>query len=110
MLIVQVDYKIDLVKQLKSLFPGKKEIMVLKEVIQELEKLGANLALENVLKQKLKVLDIPGPRDVDEKIISSAKEQNAFIATNDKLLREKAKKQGISCLAFNKSKKRLMVV
>jgi rRNA-processing protein FCF1 len=89
---------------------------VLKDSIEELKKLelegvkDAKIALENVIKQKVKVLTTNSVKDVDEKILRAAKKQNAFIATNDKVLRKRAKQEGISTLAWNKSKKRLMKV
>lgn len=103
-------------KQLNEEFEGKKEVIILKDSIKELEKLekegvkDAGLALENVIKQKIKIISIKGVKDVDWKIINTAEKQNAFIATNDKLLRKHAKKKGISTLAWSKSKKRIMVV
>ncbi|MBN1923801.1 MAG: hypothetical protein JW791_03505 [Nanoarchaeota archaeon] len=116
MLLLQVREKVDFVNQLKELFPGRKEVLVLKDSISELEKLEkkglkyAKLALENVLKQKVKVLDIQGGTDVDTNILNAALKQNAFIATNDRLLRKQAKDKGLSTLAFNKSKKKIVVV
>ncbi len=101
---------------IKAEFPGRKSIIVLKDTLDELKKLenkgvyDAKLALENVLKQKVQILDIEGGSDVDTKILNAAVKHNAFIATNDKLLRKRAKSKGLSTLAYNKSKKRIMVV
>lgn len=116
MLFINVRDKVDIKKQLNQDYPGKKEIIVLKDSLEELKKLkdkgvrDSLLALENVKKQGFKVLKTEGVKDVDTNIINTAKKQNAFIATNDKVLRKRAKEEGISTMAWVKSKKKIMVV
>lgn len=70
----------------------------------------SKLVIENVLKQKLKIdsIDIE-EKDVDTKILKYAKKYNAFIATTDKELKKRAKKNMLSVIIFNKSKKKMMV-
>ena len=115
-LFVPIREKIDIFTQIKESFPGKKEMIVLQDSIMELEKLknkgikDAELALENLLKQKVNVVSIEGVKDVDTKILNFAIKQNAFIATNDKELRKRAKEAGVQSLVFNQGKKRITVV
>lgn len=115
-LILQVKEKVDLFSQIKQDFLGEKEFFILIESLKELQKLkdkgliNAKVALENVLKQEIKILDIKdGPTDVDDKIIHTALKQNAFIATLDKELIIKAKSKGLKIVGYNKSKKKAMV-
>jgi len=115
-LILQVKEKVDLFSQIKQDFSGKKEFFILIESLKELQKLkgkgliNAKVALENILKQEIKILDIKGgPTDVDDKIVRSALKQNAFIATLDKELIIKAKSKGLKIVGYNKSKKKAMV-
>jgi rRNA-processing protein FCF1 len=115
-LILQVKEKVDLFSQIKQDFLGEKEFFILIESLKELQKLkdkgliNAKVALENVLKQEIKILDIKGgPIDVDDKIIHTALKQNAFIATLDKELIIKAKSKGLKIVGYNKSKKKAMV-
>jgi rRNA-processing protein FCF1 len=115
-LFIPIREKVDIIFDIKHELEGNKEFFILKESIEELKKLqkkgikDANLAVENILKQEIEILDISGPKDVDDKIISAALEQNAFIATIDKELIKKAKSKGLKIIGYNKSKKRTMVI
>lgn len=115
-LFIPIREKVDIIFDIKHELPGVKEFFIIKESIEELKKLqkkgikDANLAVENILKQEIKILDIDGPKDVDDKIIFAALEQNAFIATIDRELIKKAKSKGLKIIGYNKSKKRTMVI
>jgi len=115
-LFIPVRENIDIISDIKHEFEGSKEFFIIKESLEELKKLqergikDAKLAVENVLKQEIKILDIDGPKDVDDKIISTALKQNAFIATIDRELIKKAKSKGLKIIGYNKSKKRTMVI
>lgn len=91
------------------------EFLILKEGLVELKKLenkglsNAKLAVENILKQEIKILDISGPKDVDELLLSTALSEKAMLATLDKELTKKAKSKGLKIIGYNKSKKRAMV-
>jgi rRNA-processing protein FCF1 len=115
-LFIPIREKVDIFLDIKHEFEGNKEFLVLKESLEELKKLknrgvtDVNLAVENVLKQEIKILDINGPKDVDDKIIWAALKHNAFIATIDRGLIQKAKSKGLKIIGYNKSKKRTMVI
>lgn len=115
-LFIPIREKVDIIFDIKHEIAGIKEFFIIKESIDELKKLekrgikDAKIAVENILKQEIKILDIDGPKDVDDKIIFAALEQNAFIATIDKGLIEKAKSKGLKIIGYNKSKKRTMVI
>ena len=109
-------YNFDLIKELNFSFPGKKDIVILKDSINELEKLKnkkikyAKIVIENILKQKIRIDSINiNEKDIDTKILKYAKKHNAFIATNDKKFKEIAKKNMLNVIIFNKSKKKIMV-
>jgi rRNA-processing protein FCF1 len=115
-LILPVKEKVDLFAQIRQELGGEKEFFIVIESLKELQKLKykglvhAKVALENVLKQEIKILDIKGgPTDVDDKIVHAALKQNAFIATLDKELIIKAKSKGLKIVGYNKSKKKAMV-
>lgn len=114
MLFVPIREKFELFKELSYNYPSS-EIVVLKDSIDELEKLDkkgvsdAKIAKENILKQGIRIVDVGIGGDVDSKIVAYAKKHNAFIVTSDKTLKERAKKAGLSCLAFYKSRKKLVV-
>lgn len=113
-LFIPIKDKFDIFNELKHAYSDV-ELIILKDSLMELEKLHikgikyAKMAKENVLKQKIKKINIVGNEDVDTKIINTAKKQNAFIATIDKNLRKRAKQEGITCLAYQKSKKKFVV-
>jgi len=115
-LFIPIREKVDIIFDIKHEFEGIKEFFILKESLEELKKLknrgirDADLAVENILKQEIKILDIDGPKDVDDKVIAAALGQNAFIATIDKELIKKAKSKGLKIIGYNKSKKRTMVI
>jgi rRNA-processing protein FCF1 len=115
-LFIPIREKVDIIFDIKHNFEGEKEFFIIKESLDELKKLqkkgvrDAELAVENILKQEIKILDIKGPKDVDDKILSAALEQNAFIATIDRELIKKAKSKGLKIIGYNKSKKRTMVI
>jgi rRNA-processing protein FCF1 len=114
MLLIPIKEKFDIFSELRNYEPGV-SILVLKDSVLELEKLEkeglteAKLAKENILKQGIRIVDVSGQGDIDGKILAYAKKHNAFIATNDKELKGQAKTAGISCLAYYKSRKRIVV-
>lgn len=114
-LILGITEKIDIISGIKECAEGQKDIFILKDSVMELEKLAkkgnmnAKIAVENILKQEIKILDIKGPKDVDEKILQCALDENAYIATLDGELAKRAKSKGLKIIAYNKSKKKAMV-
>lgn len=113
--MLQISEKIDLLKSIDLEFGGKNEFIIIKDGLMELSKLekkgvsNAKVAVENILKQEIKILDISGPKDVDDKIISSAIILKAAVATLDKGLILKAKSKGLKIIGYNKSKKKVVM-
>jgi rRNA-processing protein FCF1 len=82
------------------------QIIVPKQVIQELKGLGAKLALKIMEKNKFQILGIEG-RDADNAIISFAKKNpRAVVATLDAGLKKKIKNSKLVI----RQKKRLEVI
>jgi rRNA-processing protein FCF1 len=97
---------INIFEQIEEQLLAKPEYIVLKPIIKELEKLAikgkpllrrkARLALE-IAGRYCKIIDVkekPGEK-VDDIILRYAKENNAAVATNDKELRKRLRRNGI---------------
>ncbi len=97
---------INIFEQIEEQLLARPEYIVLKPVMKELEKLAtrgkpllrrkAKLALE-IAKKYCRIIDVeekPGER-VDDIILRYAIENNTIVATNDKELRKKLRRNGI---------------
>jgi rRNA-processing protein FCF1 len=97
---------INIFEQIEEQLLAKPEYIVLKPVMRELEKLiargkpllrrKAQLALE-IARKYCRIIDVeekPGEK-VDDIILRYAVENNALVATNDKELRKKLRRNGI---------------
>lgn len=93
--------RIDVVESIKSLIPNV-EILVPDFIISELEKISVK---EKTARMALKFIDENedidvfwtglNPKNIDSALLSLGEEHKAVIATNDKKLRVRLKKNGI---------------
>ena len=124
-LLVPAQFGIDVFEQLEELIPRPWKIIIIKPVIEELEKKKArnphrvklirqiNLAFQILEQKKYELLSIPRPMNqlVDDVLLNAAlAAQNSkpnniiYIATNDKELRAKCKKKRIRVIYLRKLK------
>jgi len=98
---------------------GSYKIVVPKRVLNELKSLAGNKkkikdaiaarnALEMIEKKGFEIVDFNKNR-ADDEIIEAAKALNGIVATNDKILKSRALKEGIPCI-FLREKKYLVLV
>lgn len=95
-LLMQFEFKIDLEDELTKLL-GAYEIQIPSSVLNELKNLKdkySNSAYEFALKYKIIGTDKKG----DESILAMARELNAVVVTNDRVLRKRLKKDGIKVI------------
>lgn len=116
-LTVPAQFSIDIFAESERVVERRIEFVVLKSVIQELERKLENavrtekskfrIALDFVERCTIIGLDEPtSAKPVDDQVLEYARSVNGIVATNDKELREKSLEQGIPVL-FMRGKKRL---
>ena len=116
-LTVPAQFSVDIFTESERVVERRIEFVVLKSVIQELEKkledavrtekFKFRIALDFVERCTIIGLDeVTSAKPVDDQVLEYAQSVNGVVATNDKELREKSLKQGIPVL-FMRGKKRL---
>jgi rRNA-processing protein FCF1 len=95
-LLTQFEFKIDLEDELTNLL-GTYEILIPSSVLNELKNLkdrDARSALDFALRYKV----IETEKKGDESIFALAKELNAVVVTNDRVLRKRLKDNGLKVI------------
>ena len=116
-LTVPAQFSVDIFSESERVVERRIEFIVLKSVIQELErkledavrteKYKFRTALDFVERCTIIGLDkVTSAKPVDDQVLEYALSVNGVVATNDKALREKSLKQGVPVL-FMRGKKRL---
>ncbi len=101
--------KIDIISSLKDIFP-EPEIVIPDFIFMELSKISSNerfskAAILLLEKEKINVIKTGlNPADNDKALLSLAVERRAVIATNDKKLRKKCKKEGVKTVFLRNNK------
>lgn len=111
MMMIQLD--VDIVTQLKLLLPSYYDLIVPSPVISELKKLTKNSKGKDKLAAKiaLKIAEQPpfktvkiSQNDHVDNILLNYCNKNDLLCTNDKILRKRAKKRGISVVYLRQHK------
>ena len=116
-LTVPAQFSVDIFAESERVVERRIEFVVLKSVIEELErklegavrteKFKFRIALDFVERCTIIGLDeLTSAKPVDDQVLEYAQSVNGVVATNDKELREKSLKQGVPVL-FMRGKKRL---
>ena len=116
-LTVPAQFSVDIFTESERVVERRIEFVVLKSVIQELErkledavrteKYKFRIALDFVERCTVIGLDkVTSAKPVDDQVLEYAQSVNGVVATNDKELREKSLNQGVPVL-FMRGKKRL---
>ena len=110
-MMIQLD--VDIVTQLKQLLPSYYDLIVPSPVINELKKLtkiskgknklAAKIALKIAEQPPFKTIKLEQNDHVDN-ILLKICNQNDILCTNDKTLRKRAKKRGISVIYLRQHK------
>ncbi|MBS7641038.1 MAG: hypothetical protein QXN24_04250 [Candidatus Bathyarchaeia archaeon] len=106
-LLLPLQFKIDIFAEIERLI-GKFEPIVLSTTLNELKKLVGSRsvkisrlalsAMEIVKKCRIIEVDVKPEENYDDVILRIAKENNYVVATNDRLLRRKLRKAGITTI------------
>lgn len=116
-LTVPAQFSVDIFAESERVVERRLEFVVLKSVIQELErkledavrteKFKFRIALDFIERCTIIGLDeITSAKSVDDQVLEYALSVNGIVATNDKELREKSLQRGVPVL-FMRGKKRL---
>ena len=106
-LLVPYQFKMDIFSQMDFMVDGPHELLLPTGVIAELRKLSrgkgkegaaARFALKLIEVRKLKKVKSSG--EVDGWLISYAKRKGFLVATNDKALRNRLKKEGVKAVVL----------
>jgi len=95
-LLMPFQFKINLDAELRRLF-GKYEVYVPSAVLEELENIGATDAKAALkLASRYRVVKCPECMEADECVLWVAKSIGGAVMTNDKVLREWARREGLA--------------
>lgn len=115
-LLLPLQFKINIFEQIEGLLEFPHEMVVPSGVVGELRAISrgkgkngaaARFALGLIKNRKARV--VPSTKNVDDWIMEYAKKEGAIVATNDVLLRNRLKKEGVKVIAM-RSRTRLAVV
>lgn len=115
-LLTPYDFKINIIEGLERIMEGKYELVVPSFCIKELEDImkrgfikrkKAQLALE-LIKKHARIINVPLMENerVDDALVRIAKEMRAIVATGDREIRKKLRKEGIP-VVFVRARKKL---
>ena len=100
-LVIPFENNIDIYEEIKFLVEAA-EIIVFDLVLDELKKVKPNMykpVLDMLELKKIKITPVEKTKDVDSFILNYCKQGDSAIATNDKELKQKALKEGISIIS-----------
>ncbi len=107
---IPLQFNVDIYQEFSRIINEKYELFFPKICLEELKKLKYGKAALEMLKMKKVIFkDIEFNKNVDNSILQYAKNKNALIATQDKELKKKALKEGLSVITL-RQKKQLWVV
>jgi|TARA_B100002003_G_C14081103_1_gene520091 rRNA-processing protein FCF1 len=104
-------FKVDIFEEIRKVMNDKYELYIIEGTIAELnkiidrknksrDKLNAKIGLELIKQKKVKKIK-SSERNVDEGILDKA-DENTFVATSDKVLKQRLKKNNIKLIALRK--------
>lgn len=104
-LLIPVQFNVDVYTQARELMPDS-ELIVLKQSLKELEKVKkGDLALKVMNSMNVNIINTSiSASNVDELILRYAQKNDCIIATQDKELKQKALKNGVSVLILRQRK------
>lgn len=119
-LTVPAQFSVDVFAESERILEGKVQFIVLRSIIQELErkldvvsrteKFKFRIALDLVKRCTIIEPDeFPSSNPVDDQVLEYAKVVNGIVATNDRGLREHALQEGVPVI-FLRGKKRLELI
>lgn len=111
-LLSPYQFNIDIFSELDKL--GKNQLYILDRTLQELKKIiekkklkhkkAAKLALSLIKFKKIKITKTQSKKQTDDLILEIAKKQKYIVATQDKLLKQKLKKNKIKIITLRQKK------
>lgn len=108
--VIPFEFKVDIYSEFERIIDAKYKLIFPKICEAELEKLKYGKAALKLLKQKnVEFVDISLTKSIDDSILEYAKKEKCIIATQDKELKKKALKEGLSVITL-RQKKYLWVV
>ena len=100
--IIPAQFGIDIYEGIHRIIP-KAQITTIKQVVNELEKINnkhSKTALKILKQKKVKIEEEPG--STDTALLQHAQKEKATLCTNDKELKEKARRKGIPVIIMRK--------
>ena len=97
-------FNIDIFTKIKEIVSNA-EIITISQVVDELKSLGtqeSKVGLQLLQHENIKIIDKKG--SADDLLIETALKESAFIATNDKELKQRAFEKGIKVIFMRKKK------
>ncbi|OYT61473.1 MAG: nucleotide-binding protein [Thermofilum sp. ex4484_15] len=108
--------KVDVISNLREITEGKYLPLVLLDTVYEvLNKIARGTPSEvrkfrlalDLVEECIIVKSPPWPPNVDSKIVAYALENRCSVLTNDRELRRRLRRAGLSCIYYRESRKRL---
>lgn len=106
-LMIPVEFRIDIFEGIRNMIPDA-SFATVSGVIRELGRIKDGKIAEKIInRENVKVVDREGK--VDDALLNYAKEKDAVVCTNDKELKERCLKQGITVI-FMRDKSKLDIM
>lgn len=108
-LTIPEEKKIDIFEEIKKKLP-QAHFVILKSIKKELKKLNtkaSDVALQLIKRKKVKIVELnkkQGLETTDDEIVEYGKRNKAFVATNDKELKERCLKKNIPVIYLRSEK------
>ncbi len=102
--LIPYKFKVDVIRELERIIPGKFDLIVTSSIISELKNLGlkGKFGLDFIKKNNIKIEKYP--YNGDDAILEYALKNNCILATNDKELKKKAIKKGLPIIYLRKKR------
>lgn len=103
-LLIPFQFKVDIFSEIERIVDVNYELVTLKSCLNELKSLKEYKPMLKLAKEKnIKIIENIN-KPVDKEIIKYAVENQALVATQDKELKRKLKKEGINTITLRKKK------
>ena len=100
---IPFQFNVDIYAEIERITDEKYELFFPNICVDELKKLNSgDVALDLMEKKQVNFIDVPFLKNVDNSILEYAVEKGAIIATQDKELKEKALKKGLTVITLRK--------
>ncbi|MEK6940353.1 MAG: hypothetical protein AABW49_00435 [Nanoarchaeota archaeon] len=102
--------KVDVLREIEKICDFRYELFILEKTLEELEnKKGSKFAFELVSRNSIKIIRTNKKISVDELLLEMAEKEKFIVATQDKNLKQRLIKKGITIITIRQKKYMIIV-